>query len=297
MKVLCFGSLNIDYTYRVDHFVRPGETLSARSLQVFPGGKGLNQSLALAKAGAKVSHAGAVGEDGRFLLELLENAGVDISQTEILPDTRTGNAIIQNDAAGDNCILLFGGANRAITPEQVDRTLASCEPGDYLLLQNEISSLGYLVEQAAKKGLRIVLNPSPMNGEILALPLDQIDLFLLNEVEAAQLTGLPSEEAEALGDALRERFPKAGIVLTLGSRGSVYLDGEKRIVQKPYPVQAVDTTAAGDTFTGYFLAGLLAGRPIEETMDRASRASAIAVTRPGAATSIPTPDEVDGWSR
>lgn len=296
MKVLCFGSLNIDYTYRVGHFVRPGETLSADSMQVFPGGKGLNQSLALAKAGAQVYHAGAVGEDGLFLLALLKEHGVDTSLTDVRGDVRTGNAIIQNDREGDNCIILFGGANQAITREQVDRTLLSFGPGDYLLLQNEINETAYIMERAAEKGMTIVLNPSPMNEKIHALPLEKVSIFLLNEVEASQLTGLPAENGDMLIRALKARFPDSAVLLTLGSAGSAYAKGDTFIRQKAFPVHAVDTTAAGDTFTGYFLGSLLEGKSIGEAMERASKASAIAVTRPGAAPSIPTPEEVDSWN-
>ena len=147
MKVLCFGSLNIDYTYRVDHFVQPGETLAAESLQVFSGGKGLNQAIALARAGAETWMAGAVGEDGRFLLDELAAAGVLTDHVSILQQVRTGNAIIQNDKTGDNCILLYGGANRAVTEAQVDAALGHFCAGDWLLLQNEINQLPYIISR------------------------------------------------------------------------------------------------------------------------------------------------------
>lgn len=293
MKVLCFGSLNIDYTYKLPHFVRPGETISAEALQVFPGGKGLNQSLALAKAGAEVCHAGAVGEDGRFLLDLLRVNGVNTDFTEIRTDVRTGNAIIQNDAAGDNCIILYGGANRAVTRQQVDKTLAAFGPGDWLLLQNEISETAYIMERAAALGMKVVLNPSPMNERIFALPLDRVGMLLLNEVEGSQLTGLPADGHRDILETLRRSFPKTAIVLTLGAQGAWYAEGDRALWQKAYPVQAVDTTAAGDTFTGYFLASILEGKDPADALRRAARAAAIAVTRPGAATSIPTPEEVD----
>ena len=292
MKVLCFGSLNIDYTYKVDHFVQKGETLSSRSLNVFSGGKGLNQSIALAKAGAETYHAGAIGTDGQFLLDMMQQAGVHTEHVAVLTDVRTGNAIIQNDEAGDNCILLYGGSNQAITREQVDRVLASFEEGDFIVLQNEINELAYIVEQAHGKGMKIVLNPSPMNEIINALPLEHVDYFLLNEVEAGQILGTDEVEGDVLAKALTERFPDAAIVLTLGSRGSVYVDRSMTHPQSAFRVKAVDTTAAGDTFTGYFIAGITKGLSIPETMAMAAKASAIAVTRAGAAPSIPTADEV-----
>ena len=139
MKVLCFGSLNIDYVYHVPHFAGGGETLAAASLSRFSGGKGLNQSIALARAGLEVRHAGAVGRDGLFLLEELREAGVRTESVEVLEDARTGHAIIQRTPSGENCILLYGGANRRITREQIDRVLSDFGPGDALALQNETS--------------------------------------------------------------------------------------------------------------------------------------------------------------
>lgn len=292
MKVLCFGSLNIDYTYRVSHFVRQGETLAAESLQVFSGGKGLNQAVALACAGAETWMAGAVGEDGRFLLEELAAAGVRTDHVCVLQQERTGNAIIQNDRAGDNCILLYGGANRAVTEGQVDAVLQHFGAGDWLLLQNEINQLPYIMRQAHARGMKIAFNPSPMEARVLEYPLESVDLFLLNRVEAAQLAGTDGADGQALLAALRGRFSRAAVVLTLGADGAVYTDGAETVQQAAYPVQAVDTTAAGDTFTGFFLAARMRGEGAPRAMELASRAAAIAVTRRGAAPSIPTFAEV-----
>lgn len=296
MKVLCFGSLNIDYTYKVDHFVKKGETLSSESLQVFSGGKGLNQSIALAKAGVETYHAGAVGEDGGFLLKELEDAGVNTECVEVLREVRTGNAIIQNDREGDNCILLYGGANQAITKKQVDKVLERFESGDFIVLQNEINELAYIVEKAHQRGMKIVLNPSPMNDKIRNLPLEYVNYFLLNEIEAGQILGQDTSaefEGEKLAGALLRKFPEAAIVLTLGGDGSVYMDAKETVPQSVYKVKAVDTTAAGDTFTGFFIGGILRGLSVSEAMDLASRAAAIAVTRRGAAPSIPILQEAE----
>lgn len=296
MKILCFGSLNIDYTYKVKHFVKKGETLSSDSLQVFSGGKGLNQSIALARAGAVVYHAGAIGEDGRFLLEQLKAAGVNTEYVAVLGDERSGNAVIQNDAEGDNCIILYGGANQRITPAWVDNVLADFQEGDFLLLQNEINELSYIMERAHEKGMRIVLNPSPMDEKILKLPLGYVNYFMINEVEAGQLLGRDTEQGfdgEELAKALLERFPSAAIVLTLGGAGAVFADAADCFTQEAYRVQAVDTTAAGDTFTGFFIGGLLNGLTAERAMRQAARAAAISVTRPGASPSIPELREVE----
>ena len=295
MKVLCFGSLNIDYTYKVDHFVKKGETLASDSLQVFSGGKGLNQSVALAKAGAETYHAGSIGEDGRFLLEIMKDAGVHTEYVTVLEDIRSGNAIIQNDREGDNCILLYGGANQAITTEQVDEVLSHFGSGDYIVLQNEINELGYIMEKSREKGLRIVLNPSPMNEKINALPLEYVDCFMLNEIEAGQILGKDVNkdyDGVRLARKLLDRFPEAAVVLTMGGEGSVYMDRKETVCQQVYRVKAVDTTAAGDTFTGFFIGGLMEGLPVAEAMDQASRAAALAVSRQGAAPSIPFLEEV-----
>ena len=292
MKVLNFGSLNIDYVYKLHHIVEKGETISSETLNTYPGGKGLNQSVALGKAGVSVFHAGAIGEEGRFLIEFLEEAGVDTRYIRIIPGVKTGHAVIQNDEKGDNCIILYGGANQMITKEQVDHTLEGFEAGDYLLLQNEINELGYIVKKARERGMIIVLNPSPMNKIIKELPLQYVDYFILNEIEAGQILEERPEDADKMIEGLRSRFSQTKIVLTLGSAGSRYCDSTKRAVREIYPAETVDTTAAGDTYTGYFIAGILEGAAVEGAMDMAARASAIAVSRPGAGVSIPTRAEL-----
>ena len=298
MKILSFGSLNIDYVYSVPHFVKKGETLSAKELNVYTGGKGLNQSIALARAGVETYQAGAIGTDGMFLLEQLKEAGVKTDLVKILDDVRTGNAIIQNDDEGDNCIVLFGGANQAITKEQVDEVFKDFTNEDYLLIQNEINELSYIVEKAKEEGMKIILNPSPMNEKIMKLPLDQIDYFILNEIEAMQILNMDKTEeigGKYIASLLHERFKDATIVLTLGSEGSVCISDDEYVEQSIYKVKAIDTTAAGDTYTGYFIAGILNGKTIKESMDIASKASAIAVTRQGAAPSIPVLEEVEEY--
>lgn len=290
MKILNFGSLNIDYVYSVEHFVQKGETLSSDMLNVYSGGKGLNQSIALSRAGLPVYHAGMIGEDGTFLENMLKDAGVNTQFLYKSSEVRTGNAIIQNDKNGDNCILLYGGANQAITKDMIDQVLANFEAGDWLVLQNEICEIPYIVEQAHHKGMKIMLNPSPMNDRIYELCLDYIDVFILNEVEAQGLVGT-TDDVQKLQSKLKEKFPNAEIVLTLGEKGSMYL-GEESVQQEIYSVKTVDTTAAGDTFTGYYLAGRLQEMSVKETLNMAAAASAIAVSKRGAAPSIPTKAEV-----
>lgn len=295
MKILSFGSLNLDKVYAVEHFIRPGETMAALRMDEFCGGKGLNQSIALAKAGARVFHAGCVGKvDGEVLLTALMQAGIDVSLVRRLENVPTGHAIIQVDENGQNCILLYSGANGQVSREQIDDTLAKFEEGDFLVLQNEISELGYLIEAASRRKLTIVLNPSPMTEQLLELPLSLVDYFILNEVEAKDLCG--SEKADEEYPALlQKRYPGSRVVLTLGEKGCIYQDETEQIFCPACRVKAVDTTAAGDTFTGYFVADVTAGEPVVQALKDASRAAAIAVSRRGAAPSIPTREEVNAF--
>lgn len=291
MRCLCFGSLNIDRVYTVPHMVRKGETLSSSTLRVHCGGKGLNQSIALRRAGLEVFHAGKVGQDGTMLTDCLRAADVDVSCVLLDADTPSGHAVIQVDDTGDNCILLYPGANRCITPEDAQQVLSRFAPGDLLVLQNEISSLEYILSAAHRMGLRIALNPSPVDDALLRCPaLELVDYLLLNEIEGEQFTG--ETEMGRICDALLRRFPRTAVVLTLGENGALYADGARRVFQPAFPTEVVDTTAAGDTFTGYFLASLLEGQTPGEALRVASRAASLAIAAEGAARSIPTRRQV-----
>lgn len=293
MKVLSFGSLNIDYVYNVPHFIVRGETLASKSLNTYSGGKGLNQSVALSKAGLKVYHAGSIGHEGKFLLDELHKAGVNTDHVECLDNIRTGHTIIQKSDDGDNCIILYGGANQSITETQIDKTLENFSEGDALVLQNEINGLEYLMKRAKSKNMIVVLNPSPMSENLLQL-FKYADYILLNEIEAGQFLNenVENKSPEEISKKLHDKLPSTKIVLTLGVNGSIYSDGENTIRQEAIKVKAIDTTAAGDTFTGFFLSGIFDGKNPEWSLKFASNASAIAVTRNGAAPSIPTRDEV-----
>ena len=294
MRILNFGSLNVDYVYSVEYFVRAGETLKANSREVLPGGKGLNQSVALARAGAQVYHAGCIGADGEFLRQLLNKKGVNTEYLRTI-DGMQGHTIIQVDSGGENCILLYGGTNRRISDSQIDETLAHFGPGDWLVLQNEVNSLPRIVDAAYARGMRIVLNPSPYEEGLKAVDFGKLSWLLVNEVEACQCSG--SDEPERAWDVLHARYPGLSVLITLGGAGSiaysVTAEGLDTVRQQAFQADAVDTTAAGDTFTGYFIGGLAEGRPMAECMRRASMASAIAVTRMGAAVSIPKVEEVE----
>ena len=290
MKILNIGSMNLDMVYQLDHIVQPGETEASYGMNVFLGGKGINQSVAAAKAGAEVYHGGMIGEDGQPFLDACAEFGVDARYIRKV-EGKSGHAIIQIDKNAQNSILLFGGANQKLTEEYVDSVLADFAAGDILLLQNEVNLLPYIVDKAWEKGMQIALNPSPFNESLNAVDMGKISIFLLNEVEGGQITGL--REPDAILAKLLETFPGAKIVLTLGKDGAVYADARQKHFQPIFPVKAVDTTAAGDTFTGYFLACLCEGMEIPEMLKRSAKASSIAVSRPGAVPSIPWRKEVE----
>ena len=290
MKMVVFGSLNIDKTYTLEDFVRPGQTISAKKMEQFCGGKGFNQAIALRRAGNEVYFAGAVGQDGGMLLETLDKNGIDRSCVKVTGGA-TGHAIIQLDAKGQNCIIILAGANGEITESDADAALANFSAGDLIVLQNEISCVPYILRQAHQKGMIVAFNPSPYDDKIAACDLSCVDYLLVNEVEGAGMAGCT--EPDAILDALHSRYPGMGVVLTLGGDGSVFQDkGGARFSCGVHRVEAVDTTAAGDTFTGYFLSELLRHGDAQRALQCASVAAGIVVSRKGAEPSIPVMEEV-----
>jgi ribokinase len=290
-KVLNFGSVNIDHVYRVEHFVRPGETLHSSDYRRFAGGKGFNQSVALARAGAEVFHAGRIGADGLWLQERLRQERVDTSFLRV-GGGPTGHAIIQVNRDGENAIVLFGGANQEVVAGDAEEVIPRFAAGDYLLLQNEISNLPSILRLAAKRGMRIVFNPAPMHADVLDYPLDGVAVFVVNEVEGAQFA--ETSEPEAILRRMRSRFPSAAVVLTLGREGAMYADASVSLRVPATGAKAVDSTAAGDTFIGFYLAELMRSGDTEAALKLGCEAAGICVTRPGAADSIPTRAEVEG---
>ena len=288
MKVLNFGSLNYDYVYAVDHIMMPGETQSCKGRETHFGGKGLNQSMALSRAGVEVFHAGMVGEDGQAFLDLCKKNGIRTDYIRQI-EGPSGHTVIQVDKEAQNCIILYGGSNRMITREYVDEVFSNFEKDDIILLQNEINELPYIIDKAYEKGMQIVLNPSPYDSLLDECDLSKVTIFLINEVEGKMIAG--TDVPEEILDCMMSKYPRAKVVLTLGSDGVIYKDADKMVQQGIFKVKAVDTTAAGDTFTGHFIAGMLKGTPIEERLRLCAKASAITVSRPGAADSIPTMEE------
>ena len=290
MKIHNLGSINIDFVYSLEHFVKPGETIACAGFAKFAGGKGFNQSTALARAGADVAHIGAIGADGAWLVDALAKDGADVSRISVLGDgTPTGHAIIQVDKQGQNCIIIESGANGAITEAMVDAALSNAAPGDWLLAQNETSSIAHAMRCAKARGMRVAINPAPMNAAALSLPLELADVLIVNETESAELT-----KCENAFDALRERYPNATIVLTLGGDGVMAAaPGGGVLTCGALPVEVVDTTAAGDCFTGYLLAEMMRETTLADALKTATTAAAICVSRHGASVSVPWRSEVE----
>ena len=284
------GSINIDHVYEVNHFVRAGETLNGLSYHTFAGGKGFNQSVALSRAGAATLHTGRIGNEGAWLRQRLLQEGVDTAHVTV-GEATTGHAIIQVAPDGENAIVLHGGANRLITEADIASALSICSAGDILLVQNETSSVAQAIQFAHARGMRIVFNPAPMTPDIRQYPLELVDVCILNETEAEELTG--KTDPADVNARMQELFPRAVSVLTLGAKGAIYFGADLIHHESAVPVNAVDTTAAGDTFIGYFLAELMrTGDPVK-ALAKGCHAAAICVTRPGASESIPFQHELE----
>ena len=283
-RILNFGSLNLDQVYRVDAFVQPGETKLSRSLETHCGGKGLNQSVAAARAGAEVWHAGMLGCDGEMLLDKLRENGVNLTQME-RSNGVSGHAIIQVDDNGQNCILLYGGTNQGLTEEAIDRALAAFGGEGLVLVQNETNLVGTILERAHARGLQVAINAAPMDDKAFSYPLEKVDWLIVNEIEGVALAKC-DREADIL-PLLNKRYPNLNVLLTLGKRGAVCRRGGEEARCGIYDVPVVDTTAAGDTFLGYFLAQVQDGAAMDDALTLASAASSLCVQTMGAADSVP----------
>ncbi|MBR9650435.1 ribokinase [Thalassovita aquimarina] len=291
MTIWNLGSINSDHFYGVDHLPEPGETVLSETMERGLGGKGANMSVAAARAAAHVSHIGAVGPDGQWAVDRLTEYGVDTRPIAQL-DTPTGHAVIALDAAGENHIIVFPGANREISRDAIGLALSEAAPGDILLMQNETNEQAYAAETGSKLGLKVAYAAAPFSAQAVRQVLPHLDILVLNHIEMAQLV----EETGLLPG------PKLGVdtvIVTKGAAGCVFYDrsnGFDAIGFDAIPVDAVDTTGAGDTFTGYFLAGIDRGMAPEEAIGTAIKASALMVTRRGTADVIPDLKEVLDWS-
>ena len=289
MAIYNLGSINIDIVYRVPHLVAPGETLAATDMSRGLGGKGTNMSVAAARAAGRVVHIGAVGADGRWAAERLMEYGVDtrfITQV----DAPTGHANICVDAQAENTIVLFPGANHVISDDLLEQALSEAAAGDSFVTQNETNGQAKAVALARQMGLRVIYAAAPFEAAAVRAVLDDIDLLVLNEVEAAQLS---AETGSDMGD-----LPVPEVVMTMGAQGCRWF--KKGQAPQDFPalkVDPVDTTGAGDTFTGYLIAGLDRGMPMAQAIGIATRAAALMVTRVGTADVIPDLREVQEFPR
>lgn len=289
MKILNYGSINVDHVYSVDHISRAGETLAARCYQVFAGGKGANQSAALALAGAVVYHAGRVGQEGTWVVDKLAGLGVDVRHVTVHEEP-TGHASIQVDPHGQNSIVIYAGANEHQDMDTARSVLRHFEPGDMLLLQNEINGIYDLIDEGSKFGLRVVYNPAPAAPWVRDLPLHLVDTIILNQTEATALTG--ADDVPRQLEQMASNWPSLDCVLTLGTAGMAYRGRAGAFALPAVSVAATDTTGAGDTFIGYYLAAIAGGMTPEDAAARAVKAAALCVCRPGAMDSIPAAAEV-----
>ena len=291
-RIITLGSLNLDFTYQLPKPLEVGETLSSLSYRCGAGGKGANQSIAAPPAGAAVYHAGRIGSDGTLLRRTLADSGVRLDFLEEV-ETPTGHAVVLINDAGDNSIVLFGGANRTIDETFIDRVTSAAKPGDILLLQNEITNIDHAMEAGKKAGMRVAFNFAPFDPKLAPeLPLSLCDYLFLNRIEAGGIAG--KSDVEEILETLARRYPETELVLTLGPEGAVALTpaGQRFHADSPR-VKVVETTAAGDTFIGYYLAGILDGLKPGKALERACRAAALCCSRAGAAESIPTRADLD----
>ncbi|MCY7296090.1 ribokinase [Alteromonas sp. a30] len=296
MMVINLGSINVDHVYQVPHFVEPGETLASTGYQQLLGGKGANQSIALAHALANsdetVQHLGLVNEAQCHIKQDLIREQVDCRYVKI-SEKPTGHAIIQVNESGENAIVLFAGANHDIQTDLVQQAIDEAPEGAWLLTQNETNAIGDAMRMAKEKGMKVAFNPAPMNDSVKQLPLNLVDLFIVNEVEAEDISG--TRELAQIETFFKQHYPNAAVIITLGKAGAVMIKGGERIQVPAFEVEAVDTTAAGDTFIGYFLASYMKNNNAQKALTQACAASAIAVTRPGASPSIPKAEEVHAF--
>ncbi|PHQ99096.1 MAG: ribokinase [Marinosulfonomonas sp.] len=288
MTIYNLGSINADHLYEVPHLPRPGETLSANSFFIGLGGKGINQSVAAARAGSKVVHIGAVGPDGGWAIDQVAGYGID-TQFISTVESPTGHAIVNVDPDGENAIVIFSGANSCQNIDQINKALGGAGAGDILLLQNETTLQADTAKLAHERGMKIIYSAAPFSVEAVKAVMSYITVLMMNQIESEQLSvGLETDLAN---------LPVEEIVVTKGVKGADWLQPKTgQTAHAPsFPVVAVDTTAAGDTFAGFFVAGIDQGQGVQDAMTLASAAAALKVTRKGTAEAIPSRAEVDGF--
>lgn len=286
MTILCIGSVNIDNTHRVTAHPAPGETVLDKGHIRGLGGKGANMSLAAAAMGADIAHAGAIGADGDWCRDQMAGKGIDVTDL-VTVEAATGHAIIMVDDAAENVIVVHSGANMALTPDLIDQAIGRRSAGDWALLQNETNLVPKAAAAARAAGLKVAYAAAPFDAEAVASVLPHTDLLAVNQVEAAQL-------ADHLGQSI-ENLDVPTILITLGADGAVFRTDGAEIRTPAFNVDPVDTTGAGDTFLGAFLAGMDMRKAPAEALRRAAAAAALQVTKPGAGEAIPTLEELEAF--
>ena len=284
MKILNIGSINKDFFYSVNDFVKPGETISSNKFHVKIGGKGLNQSVAISKAGKKVYHAGIINKDDKFLIDKLKKWNVNCDNI-LFSDNPTGHAIIQVNKRGENSIIIHAGANYDLDKKFIASTISKFESEDILLIQKEVNSIGDIIDIGYEQKMKIIFNPAPFKKEILNYDLNKISILILNYTEAKNLSG--QNTPTKILDFLNKKYKETEIILTLGNKGSIYSFNGNMIKIDAKKIKTIDSTGAGDTFIGYYVASIAKGLNTEESLKRANKAAAISTTKLGAAESIP----------
>lgn len=284
MKILNFGSINKDFFYSVNDFVKPGETISSIRYNIKIGGKGLNQSVGISKAGQKIYHAGIINKDDTFILDKLKKWNINCENI-LLSNNPTGHAIIQVDNKGENSIIIHGGANHDVNIKFIKSVLSKFDSGDILVIQNEINNIKEIIDRAHHKKMKIVFNPAPFNNEILSYDLNKISTLILNQTEGEALS--KEKKPDGILKVLNSKFNNTEIILTLGEKGSLYSFKDELLKIKAHKLDTVDTTGAGDTFIGYYVAGIASKKSKKDNLNRASEAAALATTKLGGAESIP----------
>ena len=285
MKILNFGSINKYFVYLVENFVQSGQTISSKKYEVFLGGKGLNQSVALAHSGANIYHAGCINKNDDPIIIQLNKWGVNADNIIKVEDP-TGHAIIQVNDQGENSIIIHGGANHTISSEQIENTLNKFNSGDILVLQNEINKIDEVINKGYEIGMKIFLNPAPFTKKIINYPLEKLDTLIFNESEGFGLSSGGKDKTKIL-KYISKKYPNTKLLLTLGKKGSVYSYNNKVIEIPANKVNSIDTTAAGDTYIGYFISSYYKNNKVKESMEIASKAASISTTKMGGAISIP----------
>ena len=299
-KLVVLGSINADHILNINHFPQPGETVIGKQYTVAFGGKGANQAVAAGRSGADISFIACVGDDdiGERVRKQLASDHIDTQPIEAIEDTTTGVALIFVNAEGENVIGIDAGANKAVTPEYLDRYKQQVIGASALLMQLEspLETVIAAAKIAKDNGTQVILNPAPaceLPDELLA----RVGMITPNETEAEKLTGIKVDNNEDAAWAAKALHDKgiATVIITLGSKG-VWLsqNGEGKLVAG-FRVKAVDTIAAGDTFNGALVTALLEGKPMDSAVRFAHAAAAIAVTRPGAQPSVPWRKEIEDF--